>query len=167
MWSWHLNLKSGKKLNHRPPGVSQVLVVKNLAAYAWDTRDACLIPGLGRPPAGGHGNPLHYNCLEDLLDREAWWAMVHRLQRVRYGWSDLAHATLVMPLPVKIDTRRWSLFFSYYVKREKISGFKSYILLLIAWYYVFLLNKIYLGFLAGSASKESSCNVGDLGLIPG
>ena len=36
-----------------------------------------LISGLGGSPAGGHGNPLHYFCLENLMDRGAWWAIVH------------------------------------------------------------------------------------------
>ena len=45
---------------------SQVaLVVKNLSANARDIRDAGSIPGLGRSPGGGHGNPLQYSCLEN------------------------------------------------------------------------------------------------------
>ena len=36
-----------------------------------------LIPGLGRPLGGGHGNPLQCSCLEDPVDRGAWWATVH------------------------------------------------------------------------------------------
>ena len=35
------------------------------------------IPKLGRPPGGGHGNPLQYSCLENSMDRVAWWATVH------------------------------------------------------------------------------------------
>ena len=35
------------------------------------------IPGLGRSPGGGHGNPLQYSCLENPMDRAAWWATVH------------------------------------------------------------------------------------------
>ena len=37
------------------------------------------IPGSGRSPGGGHGNPLQYSCLENPVDRGAWWAMVHAL----------------------------------------------------------------------------------------
>ena len=44
--------------------------------------DLGLIPGLGRPPRGGHGNPLQYSCLENPMDRGAWWAAVHGSQRV-------------------------------------------------------------------------------------
>ena len=51
---------------------------KNPPANAGDIRDVGLIPGSGSSPGGGHGNPLHYSCLENLLDRGAWRAMVHR-----------------------------------------------------------------------------------------
>ena len=53
---------------------SQVaLVVKNHPANAGDMG---LIPGLGRYPGGGHGNPFHDSCLENSIDRGAWWATV-------------------------------------------------------------------------------------------
>ena len=59
-------------------GASQVaLVVKNLPANAGDVRDAVSIPGLGRSPGGGHGNPLQYSCLENPVDQGAWLATVH------------------------------------------------------------------------------------------
>ena len=52
---------------------SQVaLVVKKLPADAGDTGDAGLIPGSGRSPGGGHGNPLQYSCMENPMDRGAW-----------------------------------------------------------------------------------------------
>ena len=50
---------------------------KNLLADAGDLRDVGLIPGLGRSPGGGNDNPLQYSCLENLVDRGAWWATVH------------------------------------------------------------------------------------------
>ena len=46
--------------------------------------DAGLIPGLGRSPGEGHSNPLQYSCLENSMDRGAWWAMVHR---VAMSWT--------------------------------------------------------------------------------
>ena len=59
-------------------GASQVaLVVKNLPAFAGDTGDVGLVPGLGRSPGGGHDNPLHYSCLENSVNRGTWWATVH------------------------------------------------------------------------------------------
>ena len=54
-----------------------VLVVKNLPANAKDVRDGSLIPGSGRSPGGRHGNPFQYSCLENPMDRRAWWAAVH------------------------------------------------------------------------------------------
>ena len=54
-----------------PDGASQVaLVAKNLPANAGDV-DVGLIPGLGRSPGGGHGNPLQYSFLENPVDRGA------------------------------------------------------------------------------------------------
>ena len=53
------------------------LVVKNLPANSGDIRDVGLIPVSGRSPGGGFGNPLQYSCLENPMDRGAWWATVH------------------------------------------------------------------------------------------
>ena len=53
------------------------LVVKSLHANAGDTGDTGSIPGSGRSPGGGHGNPLQYSCLENPMDRGAWGATVH------------------------------------------------------------------------------------------
>ena len=61
---------------------SQVaLVVKNLPASAGGVRDGGSIPGLGRSPGGGHGNPLQYSCLEDPMDRGAWQVTAHRVTK--------------------------------------------------------------------------------------
>ena len=55
--------------------------------------DLGLIPGSGRSPGGGHGKPLQYSCLDNPMDRGAWWATVHGPQRVRHDRSDdLAHS---------------------------------------------------------------------------
>ena len=63
---------------------SQVaLVVKNLLANAGDKRDMGLIPGSGRFPGEGQGNPLQYSCLDNPMDRGAWWATVHWAARVK------------------------------------------------------------------------------------
>ena len=59
------------------------LVIKNLPANAGDIRDTGSIPGSGRSPGGGHGNPLQYSCLENPMDRGAsrtwlkWLSMHH------------------------------------------------------------------------------------------
>ena len=59
------------------------LVVKKLLANSGDIRDTGSIPGSGRTPAGGHDNPLQNSCLENPMDREAWWATVHRVAKIR------------------------------------------------------------------------------------
>ena len=51
-------------------------VVKNPPANAGDVRDVALIPGSGRFPGGGHGNPLQYSCLENPMDRGSWGAII-------------------------------------------------------------------------------------------
>ena len=70
-------------------GFSQSSVGKSSACNA---ADPGLIPGSGRSPGEGNGNPLQYSCLENPMDRGAWWATVHRTSRVRYG-------LLTKPLP--------------------------------------------------------------------
>ena len=56
-------------------------MVKNLHANAGDIRDTDLIPELERSPGGGHGNPLQYSCLENPMDRGAWWITVCRITK--------------------------------------------------------------------------------------
>ena len=53
------------------------LMIKNLPSNAGDTRDKGSIPESGRSPGGGRGNPLQCSCLENPMDRAAWWATVH------------------------------------------------------------------------------------------
>ena len=52
-------------------------VVKTLPANAGDARDMGSIPGTERSPGEGSDNPLQYSCLENSMEREAWWATVH------------------------------------------------------------------------------------------
>ena len=56
-------------------------MVKNPPDNAGCVRDTGSIPGLGRSPGGGHGDPWQYCCLENPRDRGAWWAMVHRVTK--------------------------------------------------------------------------------------
>ena len=54
-------------------------MIKNLPVNAGDLRDMGSILGWGKSPGGGHGNPFQYSCPKNLMDREAWQAMVHRV----------------------------------------------------------------------------------------
>ena len=67
-------------------GMGAFLVVKNPLANVGDAKDMALIPGLGRSPGGGHGNPPQYSCLENPMDRGAWQTVVHR---VAMSWTRL------------------------------------------------------------------------------
>ena len=66
---------------------SQVkLIVKNPLANAGTVRDESSIPGSRRSPGEGHGNPLQCSCLENPMDKGAWWATVHRVTK---SWTRL------------------------------------------------------------------------------
>ena len=72
----HLYMTTGKTINF-PSGSdskASAYIVGNLGS----------IPGSGRPPGEGNGNPLQYSCLEEPMDRGAWWATVHGIKRVRH-----------------------------------------------------------------------------------
>ena len=76
--TFQIQIENINKLDYVPQRASQViLMVKNPLANAGDVRDPGSIPGLGRSPGGGHGNPLQYSSLENRMDRGAWWATVH------------------------------------------------------------------------------------------
>ena len=61
-------------------------VVRNLPGNAGVVRDAGLILGLVKFPGEGHGNPLQYSCLENPMDRGAWWATLHEVAK---SWTRL------------------------------------------------------------------------------
>ena len=67
------------------------LVVRKLHASVGDIRDLGSIPGSGRFPGGGHGNPLQYSCLENPMDRGAWQATVHRVAKI---WRQLKQLSM-------------------------------------------------------------------------
>ena len=74
------------------------LVVKNPPSKPGDVRDAGLIPGLGRSPGGGPGNPLQYSCLENSVDRGAWWTTVHSLTQSQTQLKKLSMHTNVIKI---------------------------------------------------------------------
>ena len=62
--------------------------VKNLPADPGDIGDMGSVPGSGRSPGGGNGNWLQYSCLGNLMDRGAWWAIVHGIAK---SWTQLSN----------------------------------------------------------------------------
>ena len=100
-----------------------VLVIKNPPANSGDLRHSGSIPGWGRSPGGGHGNPLQDSCLENHMDRGAWWATVHgvsksraRLSNTRTHWKKCCSSftQLVtwpswvwLPVPYPAEMRLW------------------------------------------------------------
>jgi len=68
------------------PGGSEVKV------SACNAGDLGSIPGLGRSPGEGNGNPLQYSCLENPMDGEAWWATVHRVAKSQTRLHSLTHS---------------------------------------------------------------------------
>ena len=68
-------------------------MVKRPPASAGDIRDVVSIPGSGRSPGRGHGNPLQYSCLENPMDRGAWRAAVHGLAKSQTRLKQLSMHT--------------------------------------------------------------------------
>ena len=85
-------------------------MVKNPPADAGDAGDVSLIPGWGRPPGGGHGNPLQYafffslqySCLENPIDERAWWAAGHGVPKSRTRLSPKHCVTLKLWIPLGV-----------------------------------------------------------------
>ena len=73
-WTRLKQLSSTSTMYQRFPGG---LVVKNSPANAGDTGDVDSVPGLGGSPGAGNGSPLQDSCLENPMDRGAWWATVN------------------------------------------------------------------------------------------
>ena len=66
-------------------------MAKNPPLNSGEVRDAGSIPGSGRSPEGGCGNPLQYSCLENPMDRGDWWARVHRVAK---SWTQLKQLSM-------------------------------------------------------------------------
>ena len=67
------------------------IVVKNPPASKGDIRDVDSIPGSGKSPGVGNVNPLQYSCLENVMDRGAWWAAVHEVTKSQIQLSACVH----------------------------------------------------------------------------
>ena len=70
-------------------------MVKNLPINVGDAR---FIPGSGRSPGEGNGNPLQYSCLENTMDRGAWWATIHGVAKSRTRLSDFSATSVILKL---------------------------------------------------------------------
>ena len=65
---------------------------------ACNVGDLGLIPGLRRSPGEGHGNPLQYSCLENPMEREAWWATVHRVSQLDTPETTKQYIYIIYPV---------------------------------------------------------------------
>ena len=127
-----------------------VPVVNNLPANA---RDMGSIPGSGRSPGGGHGNPLSYSCLENPMDRGAWQATVHRVTQSRTQLKWLSRSIVMFSALPQFSS--WSNAFSvwrifYFVdlfkKQVLVSGIFFSVIFLVSIsfnYFYFLFCVIY------------------------
>ena len=96
----------------RGPDQINFAVVKNPPASARDPGDAGAIPGLGRSPGGGNGNPPQYSRLENSTGRGAWWATVHGVAKSQTRLSDSTHSSPHLASPA-CPGPSLSLFFNF------------------------------------------------------
>ena len=86
--------RKGSDMNERLNSIkliyqhSMAVVAQLVKKSACSAGDLGSIPGLGRSPGEGNGNPLQYPCLENLMDRAAWWAAVHEVTK---SWAQLSN----------------------------------------------------------------------------
>ena len=67
---------------------------------ACSTGELSLVPGPGRSPGGGHGNPLQYSCLENSMDKGAQWAIVHRVAQSQTQLKGLSRSSMYVSIPI-------------------------------------------------------------------
>ena len=104
-------------LLHHELRASQVVpVVKNLPANAGDIG---LIPGLGRSPEEGNGNPLQYSCLGNPMDRGAWRAIVHGVAKSQTRLSDLANMHAATTNQSLTKQSSWTSWVSVVLDRDR------------------------------------------------
>ena len=106
------------------------LVAQRLKASACNARDLGSIPGSGRSPGEGNGNPLQYSCLENPMDGGAWWATVHGVAKSRTQVSDFTFTFRTWKQPRCSSTGEWikKLWYSYtmgYYLATKRNTFES------------------------------------------
>ena len=139
-------------------------MVKNLPANAGDARDVGSISWLGRCPGGRHGKPLQYSCLGNPIDRGAWWEAVYGVaqSQTRLKQHSSSSSSNVMGFPGGASRKEHDC----QCRRCKRCGFDPWVWK-IPWRKAWQATPVFLGFPYGSVGKESVCNVGDLGSVPG
>ena len=80
-------------------------MVKKPPTNAGDTRDTGSIPGLGRSPGEGNGNPFQYSCLGNTMDRGAWWATVHGVT-IESDMTERAHTHTIYWYPHTLSSKQ-------------------------------------------------------------
>ena len=88
----NINLKQNNKLKRASQAA---LMVKNPPANASKGRNVGLIPGWGRSPGEGHSNPLQYSCMENPIDKGAWWASVYGVAQSRTQLKRLSSSSSI------------------------------------------------------------------------
>ena len=102
---------------HIDLGFPGVLVSKESACNAGDQGS---IPGLGRSPEEGNGNPLQHSCLENPMDRGAWWTTVHGVARVGHDWVTKPPRVDLLCFPHKVCISSF-----YYPNKKRNFGFST------------------------------------------
>ena len=87
------------------------LVAQKLKASDSNAGDLGSIPGSGRSPGEGNGNPLQYSCLENLMDRGAWWTSVHRVEKSQTRLSDFTFTFTVWTIRLRFFPLSVYLYF--------------------------------------------------------
>ena len=92
----------------RPSLSIQFMSLHEVKASACNAGDLGSIPGLGRSPGEGNGNPLQYSCLENPMDGGAWWATVHGVAK---SWTRLSESLVVVVVVVVVLLLRFGAKF--------------------------------------------------------
>ena len=124
---------------------------------AWNAGDRGSIPGLGRPPGEGNGNPLQYSCLENSMDRGAWWTTVYGVAKIR-TW-----------LTERIARKTIQAQFGYHMSLPQNFSFQNPLDVKKPGKKLWTMKEanVSLGFSGGSAVKNPPVSAGDLGSVPG
>ena len=105
------------------------LVVKNLPAKVGDIRDTGSIPGSGRSPQGGHGNPVQYSCLKNPMDRGAWQAIVYRISEGHdWKWLSRLRVSISENITQSLMTLKIHLTPEEYTKVSQFYGILPFLL---------------------------------------